>query len=251
MNSAWGTELCCCLIIVKLFVLVCQSTVVLLKDCKNWAIPDPSSLGGMCKEKHWVGLEVFCFLLDCISEQNARCCAIFSTQLTYIADAFFGLPLFIYTNLAGLERDVGSAALPKLLCPPRVLTGSVIQTGWCLRGIILGCLPPSALLVLILLIPGGIEPLPHSVHLQIPAHSFLLSLARRCSQKGAWKQGRGIEMWVPVKSPESKYRQSVFHVMYLILKLLWLPPASPFHLSIENTLTLTGAEEKSLDVAGY
>lgn len=48
-------------------------------------------------------------------------------------------------------------------------------------------------------------------------------------------------------SPESKYRQSVFYVMYLILKLLWLPSASPFHLSIENIFAVPGAEERSLD----
>lgn len=55
-------------------------------------------------------------------------------------------------------------------------------------------------------------------------------------------------MWLLAKSSESKYRQSVFYVMYLILEL---PPASPFYLSIENILAVPGAEERSLDVAGY
>lgn len=58
-------------------------------------------------------------------------------------------------------------------------------------------------------------------------------------------------MWLLAKSPESKYRQSVFCVMYLILMLLWLPPASPFCLSIENILAVPGADMRSLDVAGY
>lgn len=58
-------------------------------------------------------------------------------------------------------------------------------------------------------------------------------------------------MWLPAKSPENKHRQSVFYVMYLILTLLWLPPASPFYLSIENILAVPGAEDRSLDIAGY
>lgn len=73
--------------------------------------------------------------------------------------------------------------------------------------------PPLALLVPTPFIPGGIEQLPHSLHLQIPACSFLLSLTRRCSE-GAWKQGRGSKMWLLAKSLESKYRQGVFcHVL--------------------------------------
>lgn len=55
-------------------------------------------------------------------------------------------------------------------------------------------------------------------------------------------------MCLLAKSPESKYRQSVFYVMCLILKL---PRASPFCLSIENILAVPGAEEGSLDAAGY
>lgn len=55
-------------------------------------------------------------------------------------------------------------------------------------------------------------------------------------------------MWLLPKSPESKYRRSVFDVMYLILKLLWHPP--PFHLSLEKVLAVPGAEERSTDVAG-
>lgn len=60
-------------------------------------------------------------------------------------------------------------------------------------------------------------------------------------------------MWLLPKSPESKYRRSVFDVMYLILKLLWHtspPPPPPFHLSLEKVLAVPGAEERSTDVAG-
>lgn len=54
-------------------------------------------------------------------------------------------------------------------------------------------------------------------------------------------------MWLLAKSPESKYILSVFYVIYF--KLLWLPPASHFCLSIENILAVPGAEERSVDVA--
>lgn len=59
----------------------------------------------------------------------------------------------------------------------------------------------------------------------------LITSYRRCLQKGAcheWKQGRCIKMWLLPKSPESKYRRSVFDVMYLILKLLWHTSPPPF-----------------------
>lgn len=42
---------------------------------------------------------------------------------------------------------------------------------------------------------------------------------------------------------------SVFHVVYRILKLLWLPHTPPFHLSIEKVLAVPGAEEGSMDAA--
>lgn len=60
-------------------------------------------------------------------------------------------------------------------------------------------------------------------------------------------------MWLLPKSPESKYRRSVFDVMYLILKLLWHTHTHthpPFHLSLEKVLAVPGAEERSTDVAG-
>lgn len=38
-----------------------------------------------------------------------------------------------------------------------------------------------------------------------------------------WEQGRCIKTWLLTKSPESKYRQSVFYVVNFILKLLCLP----------------------------
>jgi len=53
-----------------------------------------------------------------------------------------------------------------------------------------------------------------------------------------------------LQSPESTYRQSVFHVVYLMLKLLWLPPVPPFHPSVEKVFAVPEAEERSADVAG-
>lgn len=61
----------------------------------------------------------------------------------------------------------------------------------------------------------------------IPAWSLLLLLTRRCLQKGAcheWMQERCVKTWLLAESPENMYRLSVFRIMHLIVKLLWLPP---------------------------
>lgn len=125
--------------------------------------------------------------------------------------------------------DVQSAALPKFLCPSRVIAGYVSHTSSFHRGIIFGCLPPLALPVLIQFIPVGAVQLPHLVHLQIPAWSLLLSLARRCLQKGAWhdwKQERCVETWLLAEGPESVGSWTQFCVTCWIGKLLWLTLSS-------------------------
>lgn len=174
-NTACGTELCCCswlrsspkIVCVMVFIpatfhsrnVKTGQCLTLQKGCTKKTTPKQCKSYPLFFVRGAAQNRMRTFVLQLVTSEM--------TFLKLFWSAAIHLQYF--HCCAGLEMDVQSAALPKFLCPSRVIAGYVSHTSSFRRGIIFGCLSPLALPVLIQFIPVGAVQLPHLLHLQIPA----------------------------------------------------------------------------------